>query len=94
MSDEAPQSASELLRWERRQGGDDADGDDEPEEPKPDEEADVDDSDFDAAVFVARTPMEDVVEDIESGDYDEHLDEIEEAADRQGVQDAIAERRD
>jgi len=48
--------------------------------------------DFDAEAFVDRTPMEDVVADIESGDYDEHLEAIESAADRQGVQDAIDER--
>jgi hypothetical protein len=48
---------------------------------------------FDAAAFVDRTPMEDVVQDIESGEYDEHLDAIETAAERNGVQDAIDGRR-
>lgn len=50
--------------------------------------------DFDAAEFVGRTPMDDVVDDIESGDYDEHLEAIKEAADREGVQDAVDERRE
>jgi len=50
--------------------------------------------DFSADAFVDRTPMEDVVQDLESGEYDAHLDAIEGAADRQGVQDAIADRRE
>lgn len=49
---------------------------------------------FDAETFVDRTPMDDVVDDLESGDYDEHLDAIETAADRQGVLDAIEERQE
>jgi len=53
---------------------------------------------FDAAAFVDRTPMEGVVTDIESGEYDAHLDTIEaaeaEARDRQGVADAVAARRE
>jgi hypothetical protein len=49
---------------------------------------------FDAESFVDRTPMSEVVEDLETGDYDDHLDEIEATADRVGVQDAIDERRD
>ena len=49
---------------------------------------------FDAAGFVNRTPMDDVVDDIESGDYDDHLEAIKEAADREGVQDAVSERRE
>lgn len=50
------------------------------------------DEEFDAEAFVDRTPMSDVVADIESGDYDDHLDAIEAAADRVGVQDAIDAR--
>jgi len=52
------------------------------------------DDGFDAEAFVDRTPMDDVVADIESGDYDDHLDAIEDVAERQGVQDAIDERRE
>jgi hypothetical protein len=62
--------------------------------PSRDEEGADDTADeFDAAAFVDRTPMEDVVQDIKSGEYDEHLDAIEAAAERNGVQDAIDERR-
>lgn len=49
---------------------------------------------FDAAAFVDRTPMDAVISDIRSGDYDEHLDAIDAEASRQGVQDAIDARRD
>lgn len=48
---------------------------------------------FDAAAFVDRTPMDDVIDDIHSGDVDEHLDAIGEAADRVGIDDAVGERR-
>jgi len=57
-------------------------------------EPDTDDDQFDAAVFVDRTPMDDVIADIESGDVDDHLEAIKEAADREGVQDAVSERRE
>lgn len=57
-----------------------------------DDETDSD-ADVDAEAFVDRTPMEDVVADIDSGEYDAHLDAIEAAATREGVQDAIDERR-
>jgi len=50
------------------------------------------DEDFDAEAFVDRTPMEDVVADIESGDYDDHLEAIKDAADRQGVEKAVDKR--
>lgn len=49
---------------------------------------------FDADEFVDRTPMDDVVDDIESGDYDDHLDAIADAAGRNGVLDALEARRD
>jgi len=59
------------------------------------DEDDVDeDGAFDAAAFVDRTPMEAVVEDIESGEVDAHLEEIAAAADRVGVQDAVESRRE
>jgi hypothetical protein len=53
---------------------------------------------FDAEAFVDRTPMSDVVADLESGGYDDHLDAIkaaEEAGrDRDGVATAIENRRE
>jgi hypothetical protein len=53
---------------------------------------------FDAALFVDRTPMDNVVEDIESGDYDDHLDAIaaaeREGRNRQGVADGVDARRE
>jgi len=53
---------------------------------------------FDAGGFVDRTPMDDIVEDIESGDYDAHLDAIAaaegEGRDREGVADAVDKRRE
>ena len=55
-------------------------------------EPDTDDDEFDAAEFVDRTPMDVVIDDIESGDVDDHLEAIKEAADRVGVQDAVSER--
>jgi hypothetical protein len=57
-------------------------------------EPDTDDDEFDAETFADRTPMDDVVDDIESGDVDDHLEAIKEAADREGVQDAVSERRE
>lgn len=55
--------------------------------------AETDDA-FDAESFLDRIPMTTVVEDIESGEADEHLDALAEQADRQGVQDAISDRQD
>jgi len=57
-------------------------------------EPDTDDDQFDAAVFVDRTPMDDVIADIESGDVDDHLEALEDEASRDGVLEAIAERRE
>lgn len=67
-------------------GAPDDAGDEEPES--------EDDSEFDAEAFAGRTPMSKVVDDLETGEYDDHLDAIEAAADRVGVQDAIDERRE
>lgn len=54
--------------------------------------------DVDAEAFVDRVPQDDVIADIESGEYDAHLNAIEAAEtdgkDRIGVQQAIEERRD
>lgn len=50
-------------------------------------------AEFDAADFVDRTPMEDVITDIEAGDADGHLDAVEAEASRQGVREAIEARR-
>lgn len=48
---------------------------------------------FDAEAFVTRRPMEQVITDIESGEYAAHLDAIREAAfanyNREGVHDAL-----
>ncbi|WP_248908148.1 hypothetical protein [Halocatena marina] len=55
-------------------------------------------SEFDASEFVDRSPMDPVLEDIEAGMVDEHLDTVLEAEkggrDRDGVRDAIADRRE
>lgn len=57
-----------------------------------------DGSTFDAAVFVDRVPQDDVIADIESGEYDAHLDAIEaaetEGKERNGVLDTIDARRE
>lgn len=57
-----------------------------------------DEPNFDAEAFVDRTPMAEVIEDIERGEFDDHLDAIEAAEadnrDRVGVADAIADRRE
>lgn len=71
---------------------DDAGEADEATEDVDDEQTDESDG-FDAEAFADRTPMDDVIEDIEAGEADEHLDAVAEAADRVGVQDAVGERR-
>jgi len=48
---------------------------------------------FDAEAFVDRKPMDVVTDDIHAGDVDEHLNAVQEAAGRVGVQDAVGERR-
>lgn len=63
------------------------------ESPDQDSDADHDES-FDADSFLDRTPMTAVIEDIESGMVDAHLEQLAEQADRMGVQDAIADRMD
>ncbi len=69
-------------------------GDDEGETDS-DEQADQDDEtdDFDVDAFLDRTPVDDVVEDIEAGEVDDHLDAVAEAAGRVTVEDAIGQRR-
>ncbi len=71
------------------------DDDDDSEADSDDDQGDGGDEDgFEAAAFVDRTPMDDVVDDIHAGEADEHLDELDELDDlRVGVQDAIGERR-
>jgi hypothetical protein len=69
------------------------------DEGEAEEAEDVDeDAGFDAEAFVDRTPMDDVVDDIEAGEADGHLDGVEAAEeadrDRNGVMDAIEDRRD
>jgi len=55
------------------------------------------DEEFDAEAFVDRTPVSDVVDDIETGEYDDRLDEIlkaeQDGHDRKTVQEAVEERR-
>ncbi|QLH78678.1 hypothetical protein HZS55_15890 [Halosimplex rubrum] len=58
-----------------------------------DDSADGEGDGFDAAAFVDRTPMDDVVEDIQAGEADDHLRAVAEAADRVGVEDAVGQRR-
>lgn len=48
---------------------------------------------FDPAAFVDRTPVEDVVDDIEAGAADGHLDAVAAADDRKMVHDAVDARR-
>lgn len=69
------------------------DGDDEPAEPEgggePADEAGSDDVDS-----LLEGTVDEVEQELESGDYDDQLDELEERAERQGVLDAVEERRD
>jgi hypothetical protein len=69
-------------------GGDDADAEN--------DEADADGSsgDFDATAFTDRTPVSDVVDDIEAGEADGHLDAVKEADDRVTVEQAVEDRKD
>lgn len=88
-AEEDPDSESDAESESEASGAEEADAESESES-----EADGFPGDFeDAKDFVDRTPMERVINDLETGEYDAHLDEIETAADRQGVQDAIDERR-
>lgn len=58
-----------------------------------DNDADEAGDSFDAAAFVDRTPVGDVVDDIEAGEVDDHLAVVAEAAARVTVEDAVGERR-
>lgn len=97
---EVPDDAVEHLRsrgWVDPPG-DDATDDGDDEAADADASDDNDGDEFDAGAFVDRTPMSEVVSDIESGDYDDRLDAIEAAEadgrDREGVADAIEARRE
>ena len=83
---------------ERGEGGGSGEEDDGGEEDEGADETGDEDDAFDAAAFVDRTPMDDVVEDIESGEVDAHLEEVAaaeaEGRDRQGVADAVTDRRE
>lgn len=70
-----------------------ADGSTEEDETDSTDDVDEDADAFDAAAFVDRTPYGDVVDDIEAGEADDHLDAVAEAADRVAVEDAVGERR-
>lgn len=65
----------------------------EPAAPGPEDVQEEKSDEFNPGAFVDRTPMGDVIDDVESGEYDAHLDEIEAEADRQGVLDAVTERQ-
>ena len=65
-----------------------------PDETDDEADSEAEEEEFDAEAFVDRTPMDDVVDDIENGEADDHLDAVAEAADREGVQDAVEARRD
>lgn len=71
----------------------DSDSDSDSETEAESDDSDTDSDEFDAEAFVDRTPMGNVIADIESGDYDDHLDEIEAVAQRQGVTNAVDDRR-
>ncbi len=79
-----------VVTVEKDAGEESDDGDDE------DDEADSEDDKadgFDVDAFLDRTPVDDVVEDIEAGEVDDHLDAVAEAAGRVTVEDAIGQRR-
>jgi len=67
-------------------GDEEADSDD-------DQADDAGDDGFDATAFLDRTPVDDVVDDIEAGEADDHLDAVAEAAERVTVEDAVGQRR-
>jgi len=67
-------------------GGPDGDADTD------DEQADTD-SGFDAETFVDRTPVADVVDDIEAGKADGHLDAVADADGRATTQKAVEDRK-
>lgn len=59
------------------------------------EEIDADaDQDTDELDVLLDGTVDDVESEIAAGDYDDQLDEIEDRADRAGVRDAVADRRD
>jgi hypothetical protein len=55
---------------------------------------DADQGDFDVEAFVDRTPVEVVIDDIDAGKADGHLDAVAEADGRVTVQKAVEDRRD
>jgi len=54
---------------------------------------DAGDDEFDVDAFLDRTPVSDVADGICAGEADDHLDAVQEAAERVTVQDAVGERR-
>lgn len=56
--------------------------------------SDSDSGGFDATAFTDRTPVSDVVDDIEAGEADGHLDAVKEADDRVTVEQAVEDRKD
>jgi len=69
------------------------DGDEDDDTDEGDAGEDSDDDGFDVEAFLDRTPVEDVEEDIHAGEVDDHLDAVQEAADRVTVETAVGERR-
>jgi hypothetical protein len=57
-------------------------------------DTDTDDDDFDVNGFLDRTPVEDVVDDIEAGQADDHLAAVAKTADRVTVERAVDDRQD
>ena len=90
--DDAAEEQYRSRGWEDPDEADD-EGSDEADAGDADESAE-ESGEFDAEAFTDRTPMDDVVDDIESGEADDHLDAVAEADDREGVQDAVEARRD
>ena len=97
VDDEADHTVSDSSEADESEADESEADESEADESEADESHESAADDFDAESFVDRTPMADVVGDIESGDYDAHLDAIAraetEGRDRNGVADAIAARR-
>jgi len=95
--DDGPQdpSADDEADSESRDSGDEAaapDGDNSDDEAGGDSDDDDDDT-FNVESFLDRTPVDVVVEDIEQGQVDDHLDTVEAAADRVTVERAVDDRQ-
>ncbi len=92
---EAEYVLEERTDFELVEGSLDGDEDDAEDDDADEGEAeeDSDDDGFDVEAFLDRTPVEDVEDDIHAGEVDDHLDAVQEAADRVTVETAVGERR-